>query len=271
MYLKTFLHSFSPKKEHFISLAADGSFLLIAYFLINAFSNFLKEKSSLLQGARTQEQFQQLLASMGNEQMQAFLLQVKSLLAQTLLGLAAVSILLWLLFSFTRAFLWNYLTEKKLTKHNYWRWNWLHLLLGASAVLFFFVGFIFITLFSGFLAWLYLPEVIPYAKRILQLGLFLFFLLFSFLLAQHFTREYRIFLSLHQTFLGMKRSWKSFWKIWFSALVVGLVPFVLSFFFQEALAQQNVVFMNSIFSLLFLSWFRIYTVKFSSALGENKY
>lgn len=263
MHFKTFLHSFQPRKEHLTSLVTDG---ITGILLWGAFSFFAKliQKQALAISGGDPAQLQQLLLQLNPEEAQALLLQTKVLLAEVIGGGLLLLLFGLFFFSFTRAYLWNVLLGKQLTKKTYWRWNGLHLFL-----VFFLGMYLLLTLLLSFLVDFLTPAAfIPYVTPLVHAAFLVLFLLFVFLLGREFTLHYEVLQSVGKA-LHHFRSLKT-WKIFFFGLFTALLPFALLTLLKiPAESLPSPLILNGGITLLYLSWFRILTQKNVSPVDQN--
>ena len=262
-FIKKYLKSLNFGKEHLYSLVADILTILIIVGLFYGFNFYLKEKTNALGSFSTPEQLQQALISMAPQEMENMLIQIKSILFVFLFGILFLVTASWLIYSYSRANLWNHLLQKKLAKSNYWRWN------GLMALLFIITLIYALTALILKLLLLYLSSRLWQNTTFLQTidnianALFIiFFFIFVSVNYYSFAEKYKVFESVGETFRKFRRLGSKIWLLFLLSVITAILPFLISLLFQTLnLSSRGLIFFNVIFSLLFLSWLRIYLLK----------
>lgn len=260
-YLKNYLKSFRLKKEHAYIFLVDVLFMGIVYLLFTSFNWYLDGKMGALSAGKGPEQIQQMMLAMGPEQLQAFMGNLTYFLVFFLVGLVLLVGLTWSLLSLSRGLIWNKLLGRKLTRKNYWRWNWLNLALIVPLVGYLMVGgavkLVLLFVFKMISSNLVFLEI---ANALTGLLIGLLFLVFLFSVYYSFTIKYRVWESIGEAFHLLKTRWKRIWPalllVWLTSLVMALVLWPISKLFVY---RPQILFgINIGISLLFLSWMRVY-------------
>ncbi len=173
-------------------------------------------------------------------------------------GLIILIIISILVYSLSRAYLWNYLSHQKFNFRRHFRWNWLTL-----AMLIFLTLYSLIFLLVQFILNIFLATantaVISVVTQLVSFFLLLLFCFYGFNAAHHFVKTNQVWKSLGDAFHSFSSPFFLF--IFFplaTAILVGLVSFylrqaALRFYWAELL-------ISPVLLILFLSWFRIYTL-----------
>lgn len=274
--LQNYFHSFKLKKNFLQTFLAD----LISFSIILGFffwlTSTLQAKMLAISGGKSAEQIQQMITTATPEELLPFMTGLKSILVIGILGIIFFVTLSLLLNSLTNAYIWNTLTEKKLTKKNYWRWNLMNLGLIIPVTIF---GIFFLVLklvltylFNKLLTispnfYFAHPQLMETIQLFFQNSLnqffFVAFLLMLFLIYYSFVKEYKVFFSIGDSFKILKTHWNKLWR-WFMAVFVTslIVGIMVNLLVRLLSYQQNLIFVfTAIILLLFISWARIYLIR----------
>ena len=210
------------------------------------------------------------------EQAVVFLTQVKSLLLLAILGTIILVILAFLLYSLSRALIWNKLHHQKLTKKNYWKWNTLNLAL-IIPLLVIGLGFLIIrilfTLFLDFILKLNLrfyaahtnvfDVITTLLEGTLSFFLVLLILIFIFLTYHLFIQKYKVWASIGKAFQLLKKKQRKIWRVVLFTLLTGLILTLITYPLKQYFLYNPVPTMLIQFglSLLFVNWLRLYLFK----------
>ena len=257
--LEKLLKSLKDKKIPII-FVIDLLFLGISYLLLTGYGKILQNKMATVSNGQTIEQLKQLLLTTP-EVAEALRASLLSLLLLFFVGGGLVLLLLLLFYSFTRGLIWNYLNGTKITFKNYWRWNFLNILL-LFLLIPLFIVFAIIKFSLTFL----LTEGTTFTIVIDQ-GISLFFIttifFFAFLLYLSFVNNYRIWKAVEKVFNTIKSRWTSIWRSFLLFFVAFIVLNLLLRWIGKflGLVQGTSEIVTIIGILLFLSWMRLYLLK----------
>lgn len=274
--LQNYFHSFKFKKNFLQNFIAD----LISFSVILGFffwlTSTLQAKMLAISGGKSTEQIQQMITTATPEELVPFLTGLKSILVLGIFGLIFFAALSLLLNSLTNAYIWNTLSERKLTKKNYWRWNLLNLGLIIPVTIFgifFLVCKLLLTyLFDKLLTispnfYFAHPQLMETIKLLFQNCLnqffFIAFLMMLFLIYYSFVKEYKVFVSIGDSFKIIKVHWNKLWRWFIAVFLTSLIVGIMVNLLVRLLSyHQNLIFVfTAIILLFFISWARIYLVK----------
>ncbi len=275
-HFKNYLDSFKLTKNHLFTFLIDAVLFSLIFFSFSYAGAVLQRKSvEVLQG-KSAEEIQTLLASSSPEQLLPFLMQLKSFLIWSLIGIAALILISFLLFSFSQAVIWYHLLKKKLAFKNYWRWNLLDLFLIIPLVLFGLLYFI-IRLLSALLINLgfslapkfnLLHPVFMQNVRLFINGTVNFFcsviiLVILLLICYQFAFKYKVWAAVGSGFSLLKRKWKNLGRLILFSTATGLVLMLITLPLKTALLNSPLILnvVNLVVALAFLAWLRIYLFK----------
>lgn len=272
--MKTFLKTFQDKSILSVFLAeilSLGSIVLFFFLL----SQFLQKKAQLLLAGRTPQEIQQLFIT-SPELAASLSKNLFSLIFWTLGGGLFLLLGTLLLYSFAKAWIWNFLEKKKLTRKTYWRWNVLHIAillplffyaLLAIVVRLIIFGAVKIT-FKNFPEFYLLhkpliDQLIILFNNFLNFSLLLVGFLFLFLVYHSFVQKYRVWESLGEAFHLLKVKFSLLGKIFLQVLCTAMAFNILIFMVQRFLfPQQNIITGLTLGVLvLLLSWMQVFLVR----------
>ncbi len=197
------------------------------------------------------------------EQAAALAGALQSMVIQVFLGGTLIVVGAVLLYSFTRAYAWNFLQQKKLDKHHYWRWNGLVLAFLVITMLYTVPVLLVKFLLANFLAPLIAEGTWQIVNAVANSFLLLVLLSFLFLVKHSFTQKYRVFEAIGQAFHLIKERWSDLWKLFLLAFVTLIVLALLFVFLQKYLFPQQTALLiaSTLMFLLFLAWLRAFMVR----------
>lgn len=254
-YLKTF----QQKDKLLVSFLSDLLSASLIVFLLYSFNSLLNYSSRSITGGRTVDELKVALVSGTIDNASQMLTNVKIFFFLATFGLVAVLLVILLIFSFSRAYLWYKLNGKKFSQKYFWRWN------GAVIVLF--LLFLPYYLIYGITKIMFgsinfSNENIPYLINQIVNYLFLVvFLLFTFLVYYFFTHRYKVWGSIGDAFQSIKKYWSPLWKMFLIALLTGLVLSLISYFIIKSLVYQPswiTTLFRGFVLILYISWLRVY-------------
>ncbi|MEK6900731.1 MAG: hypothetical protein AABX37_00130 [Nanoarchaeota archaeon] len=257
-FIKTYLHSFRQKNILHI-FCIDLLFAGIAAFLLFSFGSYIQNKTKLLPPP---EQLQQLLTS-SPQQAQAAFAGLKSVLVVSLLGAVIIALFLLFSYAYSRAYIWNALLQKKVSQHNYWKWNGLCLVLIIPLLIYLLLILVLTLLFQQVFSLIPSITVINLLNALLKLLYILVFLFFFLLVKYNFTKSYKIWESIGNAFTLLRTKWSSLWRVFITMLITfTIVSLLLTLPPRFVLYNQAVLqVIDIIVFLLFLAWFRVYLVR----------
>lgn len=256
--LQTYFQSYREWKKIVTSFLLDSGTALVLFLIFSIFGRLIKSKVDVIMQGKTVEEVQQLFLSGSLENAELLTGQVLSFAYLFIGGLIILSIISVLIYSFSRAYLWNYLSRQKFDFRRHWKWNGLTVIM-----LFFFILYSLIYLLVQFILKIVLATVnTTVASAITQLISFFLLLLlcfYGFNASYYFVKTNQVWKSLGEAFHSFKSSFFIF--ILFSlvtAVLVGLGSFylrqaTLRYYWAETVISIGLL-------LLFISWFRIYTL-----------
>ncbi len=197
------------------------------------------------------------------EQAAALAGALQSMVIQVFLGGTLLVIGAVLLYSFTRAYAWNFLQQQKLDKHHYWRWNGLVLAFLVITLLYLIPVLLVKFLLANFLAPLIAEGTWQIVNAVANSFLLLVLLSFLFLVKHSFTQKYRVFEAIGQAFHLIKERWSGLWKLFLLALLTALILALASIPLQKWLFVQQTALLaiSAGIFLLFLAWLRAFMVR----------
>jgi len=257
-YLKNYLTSFKLKSMFIYTLTVDALTWLTIGGLFYLLSVQLKNRLNVLTGGMSPEAFKQHILSLSPEQAQLFAMQLKVIVVQLAVFIIVLPIVALLLYSLSRAILWNMLLDKKFVFRHHWKWNLLNIVMLFIAVGLFLL-FLVVTMIIG------LVISSQAVNSVLAFLLVVCFFVLLFLICRNFTNTPRVFESVGAGFKALKQ--KEFYVAWlFGAATLFILRFVLYPFREQLFIYQDAALVaGAVIVLLWLSWFRMYVV---SALRE---
>ena len=272
MIFKNYFNSFKFKKEHWISIAIDAGFFGTIVIFFAWFNSYLESQTQVLMQGKTVEQIQALIQSGAPEKAAQYLGQIQSYLVVFVLGAVFLVVGTFLLYSFSRGLLWNYLTSKKLIWKGYWRWNLLHL----AFIVPIFIYLFFVLIIKLFTGWLinfiitlptnfyynnaaFMDGVSLVLNTLISFTLFLLFIILLFFTYHSYAKNNKVWPSIGDGFKLIKIHKKKLWIVVLLMLVTALVMTTVLFLLRNLLLSQSILsgIIHAIISLLFVAWLRI--------------
>ncbi len=244
-------------------------------FIFAWFSSYVQQRSTELLQGRTAAEIQQMVATLAasnSAQLQAFTTSLWHFVIFFIIGVIVLSIASLLLFSYSRARIWNYLQGKSVGK-KYWRWNLLNLSLIIPFI--FFLLILLLVRITVTLLLNLIPKIIPVFYithsnlmeniRIIvdaaaMLYVVIVFIIILFSIYASFAKTYRVWDSIGMGFSTFKKHWK---KILLLALFATIIAFVITLILLPI--KKLLIFhfflstlLNLVLAAFFLSWLRLY-------------
>ncbi len=266
-YVQHYFHSFR-QRNIIMPFFIDIVFWLIIFLLLLGFRSLLQKRTTalgLFSPEQLQQQLQQLLLT-SPEQAQALAASLKYLVITIIGGSIVFLILFLLLYSLSRALIWNRILGQKLHTRNYWKWNILSLVLVLPALLYLFIASIVKMVLGYFFTSISNPNLQQFANNLALFIFLLLFLLFIFLAYYSFAERYKVWESVGRAFHLLKIHWSKLWEMFVVVLGTAIVLNLLllgiqRLFFPTIYAQKYFIFLSLIVFLLFLSWLRLYLLR----------
>lgn len=252
-FINSYISSFKLKSMFLSTLAVDALTWLLIGGMFYWLGSLLKNRLSVVTGGMAPEAFQQYVLSLNAEQAQLVAAQIKTIVIQLSLFVVVLPILALLLYSLSRAILWNMLLGKDFTFRQHWKWNLLHIVLIFIAVCLFLLYLVVQTVIDAFVPLQAISSVLGF---MLVVG----FVVLMFLSSNHFTHTRKVFESVVSGFKALKR--KDFYVAWaFGIATIFILRFVqYPFRSQLFIYQGAALVVGAVLVLLWLSWFRMYVV-----------
>src|SRR3989344_386720 len=273
--LQHFFDSFRLGNKFSYTFLTDLVSISLIVFDFTEFSSYVQQRAlELLQG-RSPEEIQQMIATTAASnpaQLQAFTTALWHFMAVFIVGLLILSVGSLLLFSYSRAWIWNYLQGKSVGK-KHWRWNLLNLSLLIALIIFLLVLFLVRIIVAMFLN--LIPKIIPvfYITHSALMGnvelvvdgaamfyAVMAFVIIIFLIHSSFAKTYRVWDSIGMGFSLFKKYWKTVLLV---ALLATIIAFVITLILLPI--KKFLIFPLFLSTLLtvalaafFLSWLRLY-------------
>lgn len=276
MRLKNYFQSFQFNKLFWEVFAIDFLFFAIVGLSFSVISNFLTRWSSKAMGGMSVEQMQNFFITASPEQMLPMATIMKNYLLSAILIFLAMTVIYFLLYSFTRGLIWNHIIKKKLTKKTYWKWNSLNLALILPILLYSLVAALSKLLFIVLLRFLFTISPTFYVSfenifdgfflilnGLMNLIIVLVALTIIFLAYYTFTQKYKIWESVGSSFHLFKLHWSKLWPLLLLATFTAGILTLILLPFKSWLQSQTFILatVNLIVSVFYLAWLRIYLVK----------
>ena len=260
---------------------ADFFFFSFFMILFSWFSHVVQSQAAEVMQGKTAEQIKEMIASSA-AQSAPFMHYLTSFLIMVIGGILLLSLLTFLCFSLTQAAIWNHLLGQKLTRKNYWRWNLLHLVLVVPLLfyllMFFIVKIIFGALFKfivSFFSTFYfqnlslMTSILTFLNNMVSFFLVIVLLLLGFQIYFRFTKEYKVWYSIGDSFALFKKQWRAFFRVAFygfiTILVVGLLAIPIQLYVFEPFLAIG---LQLVLVLGYVAWLRIYF--YHECLREKK-
>ena len=217
-----------------------------------------------LTGGKAPEVVKQELLSLSPAKLQPFMLQLQSFLFYFLFGLIFVVLIVLLSLSLSRTLVWKFLLGQTFSYKPFLKWNFLNLIMTIFVVIYtmlilltnLIITFLFSLITSNSTFLIYFSKFFNYLFLI-------FFLILIFLIHYSFAHKVKIWESIGSGFHLMAKKWSALWRgsllILATAILIGIILFPIAYFLSEQALIIQVV--AGIFTLLFLSWMRIYLLQ----------
>lgn len=251
-------------RPFYVSLGLDA-LLFVAIFLVGSGYNlYLINKAAFLGGINSPEQLTQLISNAPVEQAQAIAADLKSLFMTVMVGLITLITFIIGFYSWNRAYLWNYLLGKKLSRKRFWKWNIFHFIIFLPLALVFLVATIILAFLESATGTLPYPVVIATLVIIYKLLILVSMLFFTFLFYHNFANSYKAWLSIGDAFgivsKHRKRLYRAFPIMILGVLIISTISALIGkLFFQEA--SWIPMFIYFALFIIYLSWMRVYVVE----------
>ncbi len=259
-HLHRYLHSFKEWKKIIVSFLIDSGTALLIFLVLSIFGRLIKSKVDSIMQGKSVEEVQQLFLSGSLENADLLTDRILSFAYTFVGGLIIISILCILLYSLSRAYVWNYLSHQKFNFRRHWRWNFMTLVMLIFFILYSALYFLVVL----FILPLFLAAANATAASVItQLASFFLLLLFFFYgfnVSSHFVRSNQVWKSCGDAFHSFRSS-SFFIFILFSlgtAVLVGIVSFYLRQATLRWYGTESVI--SIALLLLYVSWFRVYTL-----------
>lgn len=275
-HLQHFVDSFKVGKDFAYTFAADIITFSLIFVVFSWFAAYVQQRSVTLMGGKSPEELSQILASAAPAQLLPFMSEVKTFLLTMFLGVLVLVVLSFLLFSYSRAVIWNHLENKKVTKKNYWRWNLLNL-----ALLIPFCGFliafvivkilvsVMVNLLFGLMPVFYVTHVTLMDNIHLVINgvtsfyVVLFFVVLVLLVYHSFVKKYKVWDSIMAGFSAFRQQGKKIWLLLLLATTTAGVLTLITLPIKQELLYSPLVsaLVNIDITALFLAWLRLYLLR----------
>ncbi len=260
-YLRNFLESF---KDIMILkvLFVDAVFFLGMYLITVGFFGYVQAKSLAITQGYPLQQIQQLLLN-APEKAADILASLQGVLVFFLVGFIVLIIAYVLLFSYSRAFIWNMLRGKKFSMKRYWRWNAVNVILFVLFVIYLIAFSMVKFITSAFLRNIHSPVVSVVVDGTITLSLLGIFMLFTFLVYYTFVERYKVWESVGNAFHLIGAKWSQLWKVFLLSIFVMGVVNLLLYGFGSAVVflPRTFALLSFVAMLLTIAWMRVYVVR----------
>lgn len=265
-YLQHYFNSFKQRKI-IIPFFIDTIFWFIISLLLLGLKILLQKRTaalSLFSPEQLQQQLQQLLLT-SPDQAQALAASLKYLVLTIIVGGIFFLILFLLLYSLSRALMWNRILGQKSHTKNYWKWNTLSVVLLLPALFYLFIASIAKVVLSYLFTSISNPNLMQFANNLVLFIFLLIFLPFIFLVHYSFALKYQVWESIGNAFYLLKLHWPKLWKAFLfilgTVVILNLTLLLIQIiFFSTLLNRVAFMVIAILFFLLFLSWTRLYIV-----------
>lgn len=243
------------------SFLVDLVAILIILGLFTMLALTLNAKAYKLSNGQDIESFKAELLEGDLERNQEFYVNVQSFVITFFLGGLLTLILTFLIFSYSRSVLWNYLTKNKFNFKIRWRWNLLNLLL-----LLIFVGYLIIhlliILLTSLITLMIHPVVYTLLLGIINFVLFTFWILIIFLIYHSFAKKEKVGQAIMEGFHLLKEQWKPLRKVYLFALLTVFILNLLLYLLTITILPYSILttLLNLLIFIIFVSWMRVYTL-----------
>ncbi len=237
------------------SFTIDAIAILAIIFILFLFNTILQTTIGPLAQFTDQQQIQNALLAGSSEEVQQLIDSLKSFFVVFFAGLLISLVLIVLIFSVSRAYLWSRLQGKRFILKKSWKWAGL-LAIMLLFLLLYLVAFGIIKMTLGRLL-LSLPSPGLF-QQLLTIILLLPFLLYAFYLSHSFSRTAKVWHSVGDAFALMKEQWSGLWKLYFLTAVFLIIIGLLVSLVMSAYPFSIVpVIVNIVLALLIVSWVRV--------------
>jgi len=253
---QNYKHSFKRRKEMGWTLLLD----VFSYGLIGLlwliFGLITNDKAYAMSQGKTTEELKQLLLS-NPEQAQAFLTNIQGFVITFVVGLVIVIIGSIMIYSFSRKLIWDYLTKKK-TK--FWKWNWLTLMLIILLIIYLLLFGLIKTAILYLIILFNNQTLLSWFNMLLSIVGIFTFILFIFLAYYSFSRKYKVWESLGDTFQLLKEKWPRLWRMLVFVLLTIIITTLILWLVNKYLISVG-LWINLVVFLILVVWMRIYTLQ----------
>ncbi|MFH1276190.1 MAG: hypothetical protein ABIH82_03690 [Candidatus Woesearchaeota archaeon] len=259
--VKNYLNSFNPNKNHLMSIIVD---VVLFALLFSSFTFFLNYTQDTVNGLNTithPDYVQEKLATMNAEEMQAFVLEMRSFLYVFVGGAIFLFLLTLFLFSISRDLLWKHLLKKKFAWKTYPKWIGLTFFSMLLLVIYLLLALVLKLLLTYILTrFTTNSSVLSIFNNSITVGFFILFMLFLFLVFYNLTDSNKVFISIGKAFGQMRTK---FWILFLLAWATAHVPMLIAIPFQNSL-QFNTSLLKILsitITLIYITWLRLYLFK----------
>lgn len=237
-HIQQIIEPFKQNKRFLTVFSYDSLFWIISYLLSYLFLLKLNEKAQLLDVGDVQS----YLSSASEFQQQILLQNMKSFGLFFIFGVIILFIIIIVVYSLSRTFIWNYLLKKTFQRNKFIKLNFIN-------ILFFILLAIVFTLYSFFV------NINVYIFTLLFYLAFIAMLYFSFLLYKSYTDTGLFIRSAEKAYEEFSR------KTYLSAVLMFAAVFLLSILINLI----NLSYINNIISvtlmIVFTSWLSLFIVQ----------
>jgi len=259
----------------------DFIFLAVLFTLVTGLTQLLEDKATDVMQGKTPNEIQEILLKATAEQSLAYVTELQYFVIFAVVGIFLLLLFSFLTFGLTQALIWHHLLEKKFEFKKHWRWDALHVVLFIPALFYVLcyviVAFIAALLINGF--WQvfstfyfqytsFADGLQSFVSGMIQFCFIVFGGILLFLIYYTFTKEYKVWKSIGDTFSLIKSKWKRLVVVFLFSVLTSSVLALIMLPLRRMLENFSVIAMalDLAVIVLFLAWLRIYLV---SSLEEN--
>ena len=257
MYFKGVLNSFRNKKILPVFLM-ELTFLIISGLLIYSYKRIVEIKQLAI--GKNAAELQQILQSTSSELIEVAPL-LQSFLLTFLVGGILLLVTIFLLYSFSRAKIWNYLTGKKLTRKSFWKWNGLNSLLILLLIIYLIPVAIIKTATNFIISFINNQTITLYLNNLLTIMLSFFFITLVYLIYYNFAKNYSVWKSIGDSFHVLKLKWNVIYKFLFTCVMLNIILTLIFYYPIKVFSPSLIPLILAMVSIfLLLAWYRTFLI-----------
>jgi len=262
MVIPQYLRSYR-QKEFVYTFLIDFLFWGIAFSSFTYAGNLIKNMMAQFTQGKTLEEFQTLLTNLPPEQLLALAEQMKTVMYSTFFIAIFLIVGIFLLYSLSQKLIWDYLLNKKT---RYWKWNSLNLAIVLTGTVYLLaagiISIILRMLFQrltvlvlGARFYDSLEAINLLFGNIINLFFGIGFLIFVFFIYQHFAQTSKVWFSIGDAYINIKKHLKKFFTVLGLSLATIIILTFISLGIQKLIPSTVISF---ILSMALLAWLRMY-------------